>query len=329
MKIVKAEILWSRTCSLRCKYCAMVDGRLNSFPLKRWIIGLDNLKELGCGFIAFYGAEPLLEFEKLVPVVRRTADLGIESTVITSGVVPNLKEKLHFLWENGLRSLSVSYDIAPYDISSESKKKKAIETLESFRSFGECRDVACIATVGKRNLTLIPEIVKELTDKHIWTFFDVLHYDRGQPGTKCAAKEALKDELFDESDLPVVQEVFSKLLELKNKGLLLHNSKNFLQLVIDNPNAIREQNWNCANLEAFPAFVTVDVDGAVLPCDDFHSRTNIPPICIDQINERFDEFSKFWKQRVLKSCPGCLWNTHLDAYWIKEGAIPFSDYIHT
>jgi len=56
MKLVKAEFLWSRKCALNCEYCAMPDDKENSLTVMEWIHGIDVLKELSCGFIAFYGA---------------------------------------------------------------------------------------------------------------------------------------------------------------------------------------------------------------------------------------------------------------------------------
>ena len=65
MQIVKAEILWTRKCPLSCPYCSMANGRSNDLSIDQWKKGFDNLKQLGCGFAAFYGAEPLADFNKL------------------------------------------------------------------------------------------------------------------------------------------------------------------------------------------------------------------------------------------------------------------------
>jgi len=63
--LVKAEILWTRVCPLRCHYCGMRTGYQNTPTSHDWRVGLENLKELGCQFIAIYGAEPLSDFSKL------------------------------------------------------------------------------------------------------------------------------------------------------------------------------------------------------------------------------------------------------------------------
>ena len=79
-KIVKCEFLWTRICPIKCEYCAMADGRRNTIPLSDIKLGIDNLKQLGCGFIAICGAECLSDFDKLPETVNYIESLGIHST---------------------------------------------------------------------------------------------------------------------------------------------------------------------------------------------------------------------------------------------------------
>ena len=83
--LIKAEILWTRTCHLSCHYCGMATGQRNLRSSHFWKVGLQNLKELGCPFIAIYGAEPLSDFEKLPMFVEDATKLNISSTLITAG----------------------------------------------------------------------------------------------------------------------------------------------------------------------------------------------------------------------------------------------------
>jgi len=332
-KIVKAEILWTRKCPLKCEYCAMADGRKNTVSLKNWVIGFDNLKTLGCSFAAFYGAEPLEDFKKLPSVIQYAESIGIHTTVITSSVTSSLEEKLKTLYDYGLRSITTSFDEVSDDKSSQIKSSKALETIEMFRSFGPIRDSAVVVTLTRANYKNLPSIVTKMTGEGIWTFFDFIHPDRGQPGSK--VKNANPDLLFGAEDLKPLLEVLQKCLELKDKGYLFHTSKEFVDMVklvfsyasmYHVPNSVYRM-WNCARHKCFPSWVTVDCDGIVYPCDDFQPKTvlNVP---IWELASSWHDFSKSWKASVLAECPGCLWNTHIDSHYIKLGFIPITNYVH-
>jgi len=325
MEIVKAEILWTRVCSLKCPYCAMADGRKNSLSIPEWHRGLDELKKLGCGFAAFYGAEPLDDFDKLPSVVGYAESIGIHTTVITSGVTKNFREKIFTLWENGAKSLSMSYDIIP-----DKKTNRAIPGLREFVSFGEIRDIAAITTLTRKNYMGLISSVKEMFKLGIWTFFDFVHPDRGQPGSKCRNFDGIKDLLFTQHDIIPLLFELNEILDMKNRGFFVHTSKEFIRRVSNNGGQhILNYDWNCARESGFPAWVTVDCDGIVYPCDDFQPKYPYNPIIITEMHERWEEFQQYWQPIVAKQCPGCCWNTHLDAHFIKQGSLPFSDYVHT
>lgn len=328
MEIVKAEILWTRKCPLRCPYCAMADGRSNGLSIDQWKSGVDNLKKLGCGFAAFYGAEPLADFDKLCDVVGYTESVGIHTTVITSGIVPNFYKKVDDLHRAGAKSLSMSYDIVPPDSQTEAKTNKAIASLLYFAQKGSIRDIAAISTLTRLNYQHFIQSVVRQTRKNIWSFFDLIHQDRNQPGSKCKNYNGISDLLFHKTDINSFLEFLDDLYELKNKGFLCHTSKQFINMIKNNPNLLIDYSWNCANSKVFPSWVTVDCDGLVYPCDDYQPH-NILQIPIYELFDNWSRFSKLWKKDVLANCPGCLWNTHVDANLIKEGLLPFSDYVHT
>ena len=297
----------------------------NSPTLEEWKRGFDNLKSLGCQFAAFYGAEPLLEFEKLPETIEYAEKIGIKTTVITSGVVKDVHQKLLMLYNHGLRSLTTSYDYIPNDYSSDIKTKKALELLETFRNFGQVRDLAVVVTLTKNNLESLPEIILDMTFRGIWTFFDIIHPDRGQPGSK--VKNSDLDLLLTEDDYPKLIEVLSRIMILKENGCLVHTSKNFfalIQMATAFENTLFK--WNCAMSAAFPSWVTVDADGRVLPCDDFDSKAT--HIKVWELNHFWTEFSRKWASEITQKCSGCCWNTHYDSHEIKLGRLPITDYIH-
>jgi hypothetical protein len=307
----------------------MADGRRNVLLAIDWKRGIDNLKELGCGFIAFYGAEPLEEFAKLPTVVGYAEKVGIHTTVITSGVTDNFFQKLGSLRRKGAKSLSMSFDMVELDKFSRTKMMRALNGLKYFRSFGSIRDVAAIATLNRKNYEALPDMVRDFTKEGIWTFFDLIHADRGQPGTKCKNYPGIDELLFGPDDILGLVKVFRELLELKNQGYLCHTSSQFIGRLVQNGGELLfKYNWNCANEDNFPAWVTVDCTGIVQPCDDFFIP-GVLDLNVMDLAKNWKKFCKTWKPVVQEKCPGCAWNTHFDAHLIKRGELPFSDYVHT
>lgn len=333
--IVKAEILWSRSCSLQCSYCNMANGREHSGSLEEWKEGFDNLKNLGCSFSAFYGAEPLIDFADLPEIIEYSEKLGIKTTVITSGVTTHLSDKLPVLYRHGLRSITTSYDHNIDDRYSIEKTSRSLEVINKFRALGPVRDVAVVVTLTKKNFRYLPQIIANMTHAGIWTFFDLIHKDRGQPGSKVKDSKETKDLYFTTEDLPALVRILNEALTMKNQGYMFHASKTFLetlklvvslqmQLVGGSPYM-----WNCSDYDCFPSWVTVDCDGAVFPCDDFQVREgDIPLLKFWDLERYWEFFSNQWKELVKMRCPGCLWNTHIDAHLIKRGLLPLTDYIH-
>jgi len=239
--IVKAEILWTRKCPLSCHYCNMATGLSNSRSLDFWKRGLHNLKKLNCSFIAIYGAEPLADFSKLPGFIAYARRLDIDLTLITSGCVPGAKEKLEQLYKVGLRSLTTSYDIIDLDLSSAAKSNKAIHLLNHFKKLGPVDNLAVVVTLTRKNYKHVYETAVEMTRQGIWLFFDIIHPDRGQLGSKAKGRD--ESLLFQKQDIP---ELVIELNRLKNAKsyLKIHASKQFFDLLIHNPDFLLDYNWN-------------------------------------------------------------------------------------
>lgn len=331
MDIVKAEFLWSRKCNLSCGYCAMADGRPNTPSMEQWDKGLEALQNLGCSFIAVYGAEPFLEFEKLSALIKLLDMRGMSNTVITAGAgmrQDDFSSHLNTLIANGLKSLSMSYDIIPPNQSSKIKSRVGLEHLRRFKFVEDHDNAAAIATITRANYKEIPETIMKLTDDGIWFLFDFIHPYRGQPGSKCKSCPGINYLLFTQDDFKKLVNILEVVERMKDHGYLCHSSKVFLDMLIEDPTRLLRYDWNCADEDNFPAWITVDCDGRVYPCDDFQMRITSPNIYVWEIDKRWKEFCNYWKPTVKQFCTGCLWNTHIDAHAIKRGVLPISDYVH-
>jgi MoaA/NifB/PqqE/SkfB family radical SAM enzyme len=281
------------------------------------------LKKLNCVFLAIYGAEPLEDFEKLPGFVKYAKKLDFDMTLITSGHSSNVYAKLKKLYDSGLRSLTTSYDIVELDKSSKIKSNIAFELLNYFGKLGPVDNLAIVITLTKQNYKLLYKTACEMTSRGIWTFFDIIHPDRGQPGSKSRGKDSSL--LFTKEDLPKLVEQLELMREAKNR-LMIHASSKFFDFLISNPHTLLSYDWNCADYNYFPSWVTVNCDGLVYPCDDFQiASMGIP---ITQLYEKWNEIEFLWKEKTKTLCPGCCWNTHIDAHHIKEGLVRITEYVH-
>lgn len=313
-RTVKAEILWTRACPLSCGYCAMYynkkDGKIPKLE-KNWDLwkkGLENLKALDCGFTAVYGAEPLADMKYLPDYFSETNRLGILHTLITSCVVPNVREKLTELQKHGLRSLTVSFDGNEKEIDDPSSIKKSgvgIETLRWFQSEykNQIRDASVVFTLTKTNLFSIIKWIPVLAKENIFVFFDLIHNDIGNPGTKVRNYPGIEKLLFTMDDAPILQEFGIKLKELKDRGShTIHQSDSFIKVLIETPEIYIKKQWNCATESVFPSWLTINYDGTAFICDDFQIYDGPNWKFWDLTPDVFDgEFTNYWKEQTLKN----------------------------
>lgn len=323
-KIVKAELLWTYACQLRCSGCNMVKSgpskKWNTMTESEWDRGFSNLAELGCEFVAIYGAEPLLEFEKLPEAVSSIRNQGMDCTLITNCMTPNVREKLTVLNAYGLDSLTASYDPVPYDLSSKAKSDRSIATLEWFKSLFEPRDVAAVVTVTEQSLDHLAATAEYLSDKGIWMFCDLMHWDKGNPGTKCSgARNATIPHTYQK-----VVSVYEKLIKMKGEGFLVHANEAVLDVLKDD---YLGYNWMCTNDECFPSWVTIDPNGNVHPCDDL-KFVGVNVFNVQNLQDHWEQFARTARSLVRTRCKGCAWCTHIQAAAIKSGKMDVNDYVH-
>ena len=337
--IVKAEILWTRKCNLNCSYCNMAYKGEKSTVKKDWELwkkGLNNLKELAGGdfFTAVYGAEPLMDMEYLPEYFEYANQLGFYHTLITNCTVKDTQAKLTELVKAGLNSLTVSFDgeiNELNDTSSMMKSSLGLDTLFWFKSKFEkkYRDLAVVFTLTKTNLFHILEWIPYFTKHGIYVFFDFIHNDIGNPGTKCSNYDGIEDLLFTQDDVDLLRDFGIRLQEMKNSKLYnIHQSRSFIDILINHPYTYIKRTWNCAWEDNFPAWLTIDYDGTTRICDDFYQDSNREWKFWDLNKLEWGSFVYYMRRQTQSYCKGCLWNTHFDAHRIKEGREKFGDYIN-
>lgn len=343
--LTKAEILWTRKCPLKCGYCAMIDyPQFEQARTELMLEGVRRLHKLGCGFFAIYGSSPLWadEFVGLPEFVREAESLGVLTTIIADGVEKRSRERLEILHDHGLRSLTCSYDGSDLDSSvhvdrhTRLKAGKGIELVRWFKErYDDLRDVELVATITKRNWRHMLVAARELSAEGIWFSFDFVHPNLGHPGTKC--KGDAKGLRFEptEQDHDAIREIGWVLgnlranghhVEARGPGGLIHQSKEYLNLLCTEPEVVTHFAWKCSRGKAFPSWVTIDADGSVLPCDDFWTDRSFKVWELDE--STLARFGELYRKEVEDKCSGCAWSTHWDAVRIRNDGGSFDQYVH-
>jgi len=319
----KCEVLITRGCNLSCLYCAMKKyyAKFDSTAWKdagemtdkEWSKVPEILQELGVEFAPIYGAEPLTRYTALKNFIKNAHKIGLATTVITNGVY--LTDRIiNGLKKCGLDSITLSHDISEFpDDNSMVKSNIAYHLLDKCKK--NFRDVEVVVTVTKKNFKLLPQFIKQMSEKEIWTHFDIYHPDRGQAGSKCYG--FVTNLMFDYKDKEEFVDVIKQVKDLKRDGCFIHVTEEVLDMMIrEYERYVVCYGWKCKG----PGWITLDASGFLYGCDDFQ-----PPLFKYHIlqydkNWNWDEFVEAWSKQLI-FCPGCFWITHVmsDLWWGKKG----------
>jgi radical SAM protein with 4Fe4S-binding SPASM domain len=326
VNIIKSEILWTRKCPLNCSYCKIKRKTEPKKNIKNWIKGINFLNSIGNKFYAIYGAEPLYAFEHLTQFVRNTRR---DNTVITSGIIKDTQEKIEELIQNGLTSLTMSYDIESNDRNISAKSKLGYMLAKKYAKDKRLDNVALVTTVTNLNINKLPKLVEKNTANNIWTFFDFIHWDKGQPNGKCSKRKDIENLIV--KDRLKLKVFLFKIMQLKHLGYKIHWSGKLISYMLDNADIILKQNWNCAKYRVFPAFVTINNNGDLHFCDDFQLNRKdfkLKKFWEFKSIEDFENYAKEYRKFVSVKCKGCAWSTHIDAFLIKNKKVRIGEYVH-
>ena len=83
IRLIKAEILWTRLCPLACSFCSMPRNDIDRVPVELMVEGARRLRQLGVEFFAIYGASPLYDgVSDLEEFIKQSELEGIATTII-------------------------------------------------------------------------------------------------------------------------------------------------------------------------------------------------------------------------------------------------------
>ncbi len=291
--LVKAELLFTRKCNLACNGCAM-PKEIDELSIEGWYEVVAKLVAWDVQFIAIYGAEPFMELEKLVLLIKYLVKLNVPHTVITNATFP--EKDFLLLKQAGLKSISISQNIIDYGVGYEQKSKSAREKLVFLvKNF---KDVQTILTLTSDDISKAPLFIKHQGEDYptVWVGFDFLQVSAGKDDSKCG----------DDAFLVPSKEQKIHFLDtlLKYKPFNIHPTLEALETL--RQTIQRNKKWLCTR----PSMLSVDADGSLRICDDYKGFKN------KIVELDFIDFLTDWKKVNL--CEGCYWTTHVMSEQLLE-----------
>jgi len=289
------------------------------------IEGVHRVIDLGGQLFIIYGASPLYEFEGLPKFIDAIESRGCYSTVIVDGVLPETQQRLSTLYDHGLRSITVSYDTeAAADVSTLSKSRKGLGLARWFRdTFKGLRDVMLVMTLTRKNRRQVMSELPALLAEGFWVCIDLVHPDRGQPGSRCKGDgEGL---VFRSAHVEELREFARSVLVGDTSRVL--PVRQWWEVMGRFPREMTSFAWKCCDMTSFPSWLVLDCDGTVIPCNDF-----VPPGEMLKVWELSEQNLREWEERniaaVRQRCPGCAWGHYWEGVGVKAGLFSVDRYEH-
>ncbi len=303
MQFVKAQICLTRKCNLSCSYCSFSRKKFRKeLSIDEWKKAILILDRIGIKFLKIMGGEPTIvrNLDKLITFIKYNTKINV--AVFSNSFVS--KNKLRSLFEAGIDQYITSIDVVDKspnfsgDISK--KSRKGLDALFYLKKLG-LKTLRANIVVGKHNIADIPRIVGWLSKNGIYSSLSPVHTGIGDTWELRCKDSSLK---LTEGDLPKIEKITKKLLEMKKKGALIANSVRFLSKW---PKYATNLNWHCR----FPPVLWVDADGSLMCCYDIRGKTSQLSVFDLNKKENLRKFVKHLKEDAGK-CSGCFYNCQFD-----------------
>lgn len=314
---IKAEILITRRCDIRCPHCGIIRNDVQERTSGYWQKTLSRLnKELGIEFFPIYGGEPLV-YKELPDLILKLSEANLPFSIISNSI-KMIKEMAIDFMERGLKSYTVSVDTLDStrfkSLVLRRRNEAALRALDIFKKLG-LPDLQAQATISPFNVNEIISLADHFTSRDIWFSFDILHTSKSEIMDVDSKVPPDKDLIGDHTPLcghhmEDLACMLDGLIALKQQGRKIYQTIGYMKSLKDPAFALRRP-WKCADY-GYPGFLTVDADGSMMVCDDF-SDPLISQYYADTLPDNWNRFVKDWLIAARK-CRGCVWSTHIDSY---------------
>jgi len=269
---------------------------------KEWFSFVDSACRLHSAVIIITGGEPFLRSD-IFDIINYIHKKEMHSHLCSNGTL--LNENMILEIKNaGLDSISISLDSYIPEIHNNLRGvncfDQVIENIKLLRCKIKDIMIGINYVITKKNFLDMNKIIpfaEELGVNQIK--FDPIHthliYQK-------SGNSDLKSLLFDEEDLPVLNQEIDKLIKSASETKLLTNSNTFLRGIL------KLYNGKYKKLKCYAGYIScaIGVLGEISPCDGFKAKESIKDKSLEEI---WDSKSFQRLRRKVDSCSCSCWDT--------------------
>lgn len=299
--IVNAGIRLTRRCNMKCMYCNIQNTDREELSYDKWKEAINIIKDLGATEIVILGGEPTL-YPKIIELVDYISNQLKMTCNLTTNAFDNFEIAAQLL-NIGLNSLGVSIDNLELKKSiSPLKSKNGLKLIDYLVQNCENPSITNYTVLNKNNVNTIVDLIKYMNDKGVYTYILPFHW--GNEGTFDHRKNNEKFAFTSDEDFKLYSQAIDKIIELKNSGVRIKNSTEFLEM---SKKHIKKLNWKCSGLSE----LRIDSDGKLVCCCDKIGNVN-SSFTIFDLKNNLEQFF-LAREEDANICKGCLWPSSFEA----------------
>lgn len=284
---LNVSISVTNRCNLRCSYCDIYNRDQAEMSKEKIFQILDDLEEMGCYRVGFWGGEPLVR-KDIGELIEHAVKRNLFTTLISNGVL--VPEKINEIKK--LDTLFLSLD-GPKETHEKNKGKGTFEKIINAIKVARENDipVTTITVLTDNNEEKVNFILDKGEDLDFTTTFQLIYRD-----SELTSK--------NKEPAPNYESIIKKLIQKKEEGARIASSKTYLKHILKwedySTTALYPTNNKKIKCYGGKLFCNIDTDGKVYPCDWMIRK-------IEEPNASKLGFKKAWdKLKLPKRCGGCL-----------------------
>lgn len=296
-----AGVFITRRCNLRCPYCNVPKLNTPELTFEQWIKAIKILKKLNVNKIHFLGGEPTL-YDKFFDVIEYVVNnTNMECSFTTNGVTSNGVVKKIIEKFGKKVGIGISIDELNLTNSISPAKSKCglnlIDYLKENNLFNKSK-IIVYTVLNKKNVDTVVNDIKHFSSQGISSYILPFHWDREERFVHRKANTQFA--FVTEEDVEKFGKVIDQLIELKNSGILINNTEEYLKFTKEH---IQKLDGRCTMLSE----IRINCDGKLMCCCDKNGEVFNYFTIFDLENEnKLNDFLKM-QESDRATCAGCLW----------------------
>lgn len=284
---LSASLFITRKCNLSCQYCRVIQPNWKDLDLAGWLSVIDRLHSWGVRLYSITGGEPMIRSD-ICNIIAHISKTRKSIPWLISNFSTMTKNKIDQLSDAGLFFLTASLDsLSDIGVKSDAS---ILDLLEYAKSKG----IICstITVIHWDNIHEIPDIMHKVTERGI--IFDIGFFQH------VGGLFSTPDSDLKVKDFSLLEDIRKQMRRHKLKTGLVAPSWGYLKSDLK---MYQEMSWKCPF--AKDAFLVINNDGRLMPCQEYISNINV--LTIEDLN---DPTWRREKAEIVDRCAGCYYGCY-------------------